>query len=162
MSVEKRLNISKSLSISDSETDEMYSSENEQAIENESSDITTEMLYVNVRRRLRKVNRISKSALPPPCSPSKGGVIVETTFGKFNEIKARFDQKLFHHAITGSKIFTNFTTGNRIFDRLFRGKSKHVINIGQSEEFNFSCHDSTSNSSNVSYTDESSINDSLP
>ncbi|KAK0077211.1 hypothetical protein PV325_004267 [Microctonus aethiopoides] len=157
MSVGKRLNISESLSMSDSEADDMYSSDNEQAIEHESSDFATEMLYINVRRKLRKVNRISKSALPPPRSPSKSGVIVETTFGKFNEIKARFDQKLFHHAIRSSKIFTNYAMGNKIFDRLFKGKSKHVIDIGQSEEFNSSCHESTSNSSNVSDIDEASI-----
>ncbi|XP_034938355.1 uncharacterized protein [Chelonus insularis] len=55
---------------------------------------SNEPLYSQVRRKLNKVNRVSKSALPAPSTPSKSGVIVESCAGKFSEIKARFERQL--------------------------------------------------------------------
>lgn len=50
-------------------------------------------LYAKVRQSLHKVNRVSKSSLPPPSTPSKPGVYVETCIGKFAQIKSLFDRR---------------------------------------------------------------------
>ncbi|XP_057338949.1 uncharacterized protein LOC130676617 isoform X1 [Microplitis mediator] len=56
-----------------------------------------ETLYIQTRRKLNKVNRISKSTLPPaPRTPSKSGVILESSLGKFKDIQAVFEKNIFN------------------------------------------------------------------
>ncbi|CAD6228791.1 GSCOCG00006543001-RA-CDS [Cotesia congregata] len=69
-----------------------------------------EMLYIQARKKLNKVNRISKSTLPPaPRTPSKSGVIRESSLGKFKDIQAIFESKLF-----GNKSPSSSSSGPRI------------------------------------------------
>lgn len=69
-----------------------------------------EMLYIQARKKLNKVNRISKSTLPPaPRTPSKSGVIRESSLGKFKDIQAIFERKLF-----GNKSPSSSSSGLRI------------------------------------------------
>ncbi|XP_015606290.1 uncharacterized protein LOC107273018 [Cephus cinctus] len=51
-------------------------------------------LYVKVRSRLNKINRVSKSSLATTSSTSDetGGVVVETQIGRFHLIKSIFDR----------------------------------------------------------------------
>ncbi|XP_044599207.1 uncharacterized protein LOC123275266 [Cotesia glomerata] len=69
-----------------------------------------EMIYIEARKKLNKVNRISKSTLPPaPRTPSKSGVIRESSLGKFKDIQAIFERKLF-----GNKSPSSSSSGPRI------------------------------------------------
>ena len=82
-------------------THEFHGSESELSIISEESCSTPDFihepsegtLYINIRRKLHKVNRVSTSTLPAPRTPSKPGVYKETCIGRFAQIKALFDRR---------------------------------------------------------------------
>lgn len=59
---------------------------------NDPKELEDETLYMRARENLRKINRVSKSSIAEPKTPSKPGVYVETSIGRFAQIKSLFDR----------------------------------------------------------------------